>query len=75
MGYNLYAADLGCHYVPGIHDRNIRAQEGLHHFLVGDTTHYWDGPVVVVHYQDLHPAKRACQLEFRVRGGERRGDC
>jgi len=75
MGYNLYAADLGCHYVPGIHDRDIRAQEGFHHFLVGDTTHYWDGPVVVVHYQDLRPAKRARQLEFRVRGGERRGDC
>ena len=53
MGYNFYAIDLGCHYVPGIHDRDICAQEGFHYFLVGDTTTYWDGPVVVVHYQDL----------------------
>jgi len=74
MAHNLYTIDLGCHHVPGIHDWDIRAQEGIHCFLVGDTTPHWNGPVVVVYRQDLRPAERARQLEFRVRSGERGGD-
>lgn len=75
MGYNLHTIDLGCRYIPGIHDRDIRTQKGLHYLLVGDATSYWDYPVVVVHYQDLHPAEQARQLELRIRGGERGGNC
>ena len=66
MGYNLYAIDLGCRYVPGIHDGDIRAQEGFHYFLVGDAAPYRDGPVVVVYCQDLCPVEQTRQLEFRM---------
>jgi len=75
MGYNIYPIDLGCRHVPGIHDRDIRSQKGIHCFLVGDAPPRWDDPVVVVHHQDLYSVERACQFEFRVRGGERRRYC
>lgn len=74
MDYNIYPIDLGCRHVPGIHDWDIRSQEGIYCFLVGDTPPFWDDPVVVVHHQDLHPAEQACQFEFRLRGGERGGN-
>jgi len=57
MGPNLYAIDLGCCHVPGIHDWDIRAQEGIRRFLVGNTPPHWDGLVVLVYHQDLHPAE------------------
>lgn len=60
MGHNLYTTDLGCHRIPGIHDWDIRTQEGIHYFFVGDTPPYWDGSVVVVHHQDLRPAEQTC---------------
>ena len=57
MASNLHTTDLGSHHVPSIHDRDIRAQEGIHHFLVGDTPPHWDSPVVVVYHQDLRPVE------------------
>ena len=59
MGHNLYTIDLGCNHVPGIHDRNIRAQAGIHYFLIGDTPPHRDSPLVMVYHQDLRPPERA----------------
>lgn len=48
MGHNFYTIDLGCRRFPGIHDRDIRAQEGIHCFLIGDTSPHRDTLVVMV---------------------------
>lgn len=48
MGHNFYTIDLGCRRFPGIHDRDIRAQEGIHRFLIGDTSPHRDTLVVMV---------------------------
>lgn len=54
MDHNIYTIDLGRHHIPGIHDRDIRTKEGIHHLLVGVAPPHRDTLVVVVHHQDLH---------------------
>ena len=50
MDHNLHTIDLGRHHVPGIHDRDIRAEESIHCFLVGVAPPHWDSRVVVVYH-------------------------
>lgn len=57
MVHNLYTIDLGCHHVPGVHDRDICAKEGIHCFLLGVTPPHRDTLVVVVYHQDVHAAE------------------
>lgn len=57
MGNNLYTTDLGSRHIPGVYDWDICTQAGFHYFLVGNTPPRWDGLVVMVYHQDLHPAE------------------
>jgi hypothetical protein len=59
MDHNFYTVDLGRHHVPSIHDRDIRAKEGVHRFLVGLAPPHWHTFVVVVYNQDLRTAEQA----------------
>lgn len=57
MDHNLYTIDLGRHHVPGIHDWDICAEEGVHYLIVGVAPPHRDSLMVVVYHQDLRTAE------------------